>query len=187
MRVPYIEPVVGERRTCRCVACGSCGATFLHDAPLRDFTCPTCGLVLCQSCCDAGHGDTGQHGKIDPALVNRDLRDRLTAAESERDRLAAMIERLGEIASEGRGSLCLDLTEDGGIGLWLPEDGWPENADSAKVPEGNTAEEAIRLRLEKLDAKCPKCQGGGIVILADLPGEGRIGGGPCPCGAKVGG
>ena len=34
---------------------------------------------------------------------------------------------------------------------------------------------------------CPKCEGSGMVVLADVPGEGRIGGGPCPCGAKIGG
>lgn len=33
---------------------------------------------------------------------------------------------------------------------------------------------------------CPKCQGGGLVILADVPGEGRICGGMCACGARIG-
>lgn len=80
-RQPYVEPLVGERRACRCLKCGSCGGTFLHDAPISDFKCPGCGLVLCQSCADAGHGNTGQHGKLDPAKVNRDLRARAERAE----------------------------------------------------------------------------------------------------------
>ena len=33
---------------------------------------------------------------------------------------------------------------------------------------------------------CPRCRGGGLVILADLPLEGRICGGRCPCGASLG-
>ncbi len=33
---------------------------------------------------------------------------------------------------------------------------------------------------------CPRCHGGGLIILADVPGEGRICGGRCPCGARLG-
>lgn len=33
---------------------------------------------------------------------------------------------------------------------------------------------------------CQRCQGGGLVILSDVPGEGLICGGRCPCGARIG-
>ncbi len=84
-RQPYVEPLVGERRACRCLKCGSCGGTFLHDAPISDFKCPGCGLVLCQSCADAGHGENGDHAGLDPAKVNRDLRARAERAEKARE------------------------------------------------------------------------------------------------------
>lgn len=57
--------------------------------------------------------------------------------------------------------------------------------DDAGVAEGKAA--ATRLIAEPaVQPVCPKCRGGGMVILADLPLEGRICGGRCPCGAPIG-
>ena len=67
-----------------------------------------------------------------------------------------LLEWLDERVGEGRGFVALSLTEDGGVGCWLPEDGSPNDADSRRVPEGNDAVEALMLRMEAHKAAKPK-------------------------------
>ncbi len=72
------------------------------------------------------------------------------AREARVKELEALLDRIGEIVSEGRGEACIGLTEDVGFGLWLPDDGYANDPDSVKVPQGETVEEAIRFRIEAL-------------------------------------
>ena len=58
--------------------------------------------------------------------------------EVERD---AMLDWLDERVGDGRGVVTLGLTDNGGVGCWLPGD--------ETVPEGESVEEAIRFRMER--------------------------------------
>jgi len=58
---------------------------------------------------------------------------------------AALFDWLDERVGDGRGSVHLGLTDNGGVGCWLPGD--------ETVPEGESVEEAIRFRMERLAAE----------------------------------
>ena len=62
------------------------------------------------------------------------------AVERERD-YDAMLDWLDERVGDGRGEVRLGLTDNGGVGCWLPGD--------ETVPEGESVEEAIRFRMER--------------------------------------
>jgi len=63
-----------------------------------------------------------------------------TAVEEARG-YAALFDWLDERVGDGRGSVNLGLTDNGGVGCWLPGD--------ETVPEGESVEEAIRFRMER--------------------------------------
>lgn len=68
------DPTPGERRLCTYVACESCSGGFWIEEP-EDARCNGCGMVVCQSCCDAwSHVEGHDHGRGDPSDGMRRMR-----------------------------------------------------------------------------------------------------------------